>query len=71
MLYYSKGRLYEEITTNGNRVDIIGVLPKCFTEFSEFNDKNICDYSKRARTCDIATSCVRDQDATTVPTRNM
>ena len=27
-----------------------GVFPKCFTEFS---DKNICHYSKRARTCYI------------------
>ena len=28
-----------------------GVFPKCFTEFREFCDTNICHYSKRARTC--------------------
>ena len=28
----------------------IGVFPKCFTEFS---DKNICHYSKRAQTCHL------------------
>ena len=44
------------------------VFPKCFTEFS---DKNICHYSKRAQTCHTATSCVRDQDATTVPARHV
>ena len=42
-----------------------------FTKFSEFNDKNICHYSKRAQTCHQATSCVGDQDATTVPVRHM
>ena len=36
-------------------------FPKCFTEFSEFCDKNICHKSKRARTGHSATSCVRDQ----------
>ena len=41
-----------------------GVHPKCFTEFAEFSDN--CHYSKRARTCHTVTSCVRDQDATTV-----
>ena len=44
-----------------------GVFPKCRTEFAEFSDKNICHYSKRARTYRIATSCVRDQDATKAP----
>ena len=39
--------------------------------FTEFSDKNICHYSKRARTCHPVTSCVRDQDATTVPARYM
>ena len=38
---------------------------------TEFIDKNICHYSKRARTCHPATSCVRDQDATTAPARHM
>ena len=42
-----------------------------FTKFSEFSDKNICHYSKRARTCHPATSCVRDQDATTASARHM
>ena len=27
--------------------------PKCFTEFSEFSDKNICHCIKRARTCHL------------------
>ena len=39
--------------------------------FAEFSDKNICSYSKRARTCHSATSCVRDQHATTAPARHM
>ena len=42
-----------------------------FTEFTKFNDKNICHYSKRTRTCHPATSCVGDQDATTAPARHM
>ena len=42
-----------------------------FTEFTEFSDKNICHYNKRAQTCHPATSCVRDQDAITVPARHM
>ena len=46
----------------------IGVLPKCFTEFS---DKNIFHYSKKDRTCHTTTSCVRDQHATTSPVRHM
>ena len=33
--------------------------------FTEFSDKNICHYSKRARTCHPATSCARNQDTTT------
>ena len=37
-----------------------------FTEFGEFSDK-----SKRVGTCYPATSCVRDQDATTAPPRHM
>ena len=39
--------------------------------FTEFDDKNICHYSKRVRTCHPATSYVRDEDATTVPGRHM
>ena len=39
--------------------------------FTEFSDKNICHYSKRVRTCHPSTSCVRDQDATTVSVRHM
>ena len=42
-----------------------------FTEFSKFSDKNICHYRKRALACHSATSCVRDQDATTGPARHM
>ena len=42
-----------------------------FIEFSEFSDKTICYYSKRTRTCHPATSCLRDQHATTVPARHM
>ena len=34
-------------------------------------DKNICHYSKRAQTCHTATSCVRDQNATTAPVRHV
>ena len=49
----------------------IVVFPKCFTEFAEFSDKNICHYSKRARICHITASCVRDQDVTTAPARHM
>ena len=30
-----------------------GVFPECFTEFAEFSEKNICHYSKRARTCHL------------------
>ena len=41
-----------------------------FIEFSEFSDKNICHYSKRARMCHPVSS-VTDQDATTVPARHM
>ena len=39
--------------------------------FTEFSDKKICHHSKRTWTCHPATSCVRDQDATTVPARHM
>ena len=41
-----------------------------FTELTEFSDKNICHYNKMARACHTATSCVRDQDATTAPARH-
>ena len=34
-----------------------------FTEIIEFSDKNICHYSKRAPTCHLAISRVKDQDA--------
>ena len=39
--------------------------------YLEFFLKIICHYSKRARTCHPATSCVRDQASTTVPARHM
>ena len=38
---------------------------------NEFTDKNICQYSERARTCHPATSCVRDQNPTAVPARHV
>ena len=38
--------------------------------FAEFSDKNICHNSKCAQTGHPATSCVRDQDATTAPKRH-
>ena len=47
--------------------DLSGVFPKCFTKFAEFSDKNICHYSKRARTFHPVTPFIRDQDATTIP----
>ena len=52
-------------------VMIIEFSLNVFIEFAEFSDKNICHYSKRAQTCHPVTSCVRDQDATTVPARHM
>ena len=42
-----------------------------FIEFLEFSDKNVWHYSKRARTCQSATSFVRDQHATPAPARQM
>ena len=42
--------------------DMIEFTLNIFSEFSEFNDKNICHYSKRAQTFHLL--CVRDQDAT-------
>ena len=50
--------------------NILEFFLNVFTEFSKFSDKNICHYSKRAQTCQLATSCVRDQDATTAPARH-
>ena len=47
----------------------IGVFPKCFTEFSKFSDKNI--FVITVKRLEPATSCVRDQDATTAPSRHM
>ena len=41
-----------------------------FTQFAEFRDKYIYHYSKRARTCHSTSSPVRDQDATTMLSRN-
>ena len=52
------------LPVKGN-VNFFGVFPKCFSEFTEFSDKNICHYSKRARTCHPATFGVTDQNATT------
>ena len=47
----------------------IGFFPKCFTEFSEFSDKNI--FVITVKRLEPATSCVRDQDSTIAPTRQM
>ena len=52
-------------------MELVEFILNAFTEFSKFSDKNICHYSKRARTCQPTTSCVRDQDATTAPARHM
>ena len=30
-----------------------GVFPKCFSEFNEVSDKNICHDSKRSQTCHL------------------
>ena len=38
------------------RGDLMEFHPKCFTELSEFSDKNISHHSKRARTCYNSTS---------------
>ena len=40
---------------------------KVTIEFFPTCDKKICNYNKRGWTCHPATSCVRDQDATTAP----
>ena len=53
----------------------VNLKPILIFEFSlnvqKFSDKNIRHYSKRAQTCHSATSCVRDQHATTAPARHM
>ena len=48
-----------------------GVFPKCFYWIQRIQWQKICQCSKRAQTCHSATSCVRVQDATTVPARHM
>ena len=48
----------------------IGVFPKCFTEFSEFSDK-IYIFVITVKRLEPATSCVRDQNSTIAPTRQM
>ena len=47
---------------------LLGVFPKCFTEFAESTDKNICHYSKKVRTGHF---CEGNQDATTASARHM
>ena len=43
-----------------------------FLKFAEFSDKiQIYHYCKRAQICHPVTPCVSDQDATTVPARQM
>ena len=57
--------------STGNETGTMEFSLNGFTEFAEFSDKNIFHYSKKARTCHPAISCVRDQDATRAPTRHM
>ena len=45
-----------------------GMLSCYLMFFTEFSDKNICLYLKGL---EPATPCVRDQDATTLPARNV
>ena len=49
----------------------IWVFPKCFHWIQRIQWQNICHYCKGAQNCHPATSCVRDQDATTVSARHM
>ena len=39
--------------TSVNTFETIEVFPKCFPEFSEFSNKNICHYSIGAQTCNL------------------
>ena len=55
-------------TQPDHHIEINGVFPKRFTECSEFSDKNIVITVKGL---EPATSCVRDQHATTAPARHM
>ena len=48
---------------NNNVTGVIRVFPKCFTKFSEFSDKI---FVITVKGLEPATSCVRDEDATTV-----
>ena len=48
---------------------IVEFFLNVFSEFPEFSDKKNCHYSKRIQT--PATSCVRDQHATTAPAQHM
>ena len=63
--------LYNQWNRHQQMCNLFEFSLNVFTEFSEFSDKNICHYSKMAGTCHPATSCVRDQLATTVPARHM
>ena len=65
------GKIVPQFISRRERFNTIEFSLNVFTEFAEFSDKNICHYSKKARTCQSATSCVRDQDATTAPARHM
>ena len=77
MVHYPCGLALSELVKGlpGVHIDLVTLILEfflnIFTEFSEFRDKNIWHYSKRSRTRHPATSCVRDQDATTAPARHM
>ena len=67
-----EGNIAWNMTRNSvNFVQLMEFSLNVFTEFVEYSDKNICLYSKRARTCHQTTSCVKDQDATSVSARYM
>ena len=57
--------------TNDKFINTNWVCPKCFHWIRWSQWQNICHYSKRAWTWNPATSCVRDQDATTAQARHM
>ena len=48
-----------------------GTIELDLNVFTEFSDKKLCEYIKKAQTCHPATSCVKDQHATTAPARHM
>ena len=49
----------------------VHLFNQVFFIISEFSNKNIRHYSKRASTYHLASSCVRDHDATSSPARHV